>query len=892
MSTKGSAASKLQTASLKATKMSVFNIANRLKKKRDGTPDKSTTPTQDSDDRLTPAKNVIWNEEIEKLQIKQDELIKLRPPHPPPEERKMVTRKVPVKKVKIVPEEAKPATPPKPKSPSGHNRPISPADYLGYAGPRYDEKGNVINHSLLGTYEEYHREAVRRGDLLDIMPVPKETDRRLDTPSVKYEKKKKTVKLTHDENNAINNWNQKMNERKLQQIHISKLLQKPVEDLAMNQADNYRAIQEQRYLIDRTLPKVDYGKGYRIGSEFWNQQRLLGDENNGIHMSLTQAQRGYPPPVEHVGLSQLGKAEKGCEWLGKKNSHVNYPWHKSEFLNQRLQQLQPYIQELDPWKPEFEYLQIVGSNKPYEKSMEEEKSEQDSSETDTFLESSKQETEGDSDKNQESMEDNSSGQDESLQTVFGPSLLFAGQPARWIGDSSSLKNKTAIEARVTFEGFTCDRVTSLLELHNNGTTVIYYDWKKVGKENPFAFVQNEVQRFYFNTASGVILPGESFKFPFVFKSPTPGVYTEQWKFETRPSLCGGAALLVTLRGVAIQEDKYKEQREKLEKELLERQANEAVKRILYELVNGIRTPERSRSPVDAYITEEEIFSRNNPALQYSHELVSQLKDIYSQLFDEELRAENVWSLSIADLQESVMELEDDEKRENLLQQMNLIVGKLTYIPAKPLPQQTYGIGYRILQEAIDKIVKESSHLRQTLGLPGREDDTGKDGIQTPSGANPDHLHEDNNPPPPPADDGRKKGSSKASQGKAAGKDVKTSKTPTGKTDPKGKTPPSPAPPGKKAQTPVKVTPPAQAPPQTPQAVPGTPPGGNLDPIPANGTPAVAELSPVEKLYKEIFASQVYNILGDTLDRMDVMLKAFREVNQEELESYSKHLYAH
>lgn len=41
----------------------------------------------------------------------------------------------------------------------------------------------------------------------------------------------------------------------------------------------------------------------------------------------------------------------GCEWLGQKNSHVNYPWHKSEFLNQRLKQLHPYIEELDPWKP-------------------------------------------------------------------------------------------------------------------------------------------------------------------------------------------------------------------------------------------------------------------------------------------------------------------------------------------------------------------------------------------------------------------------------------------------------------------------------------------------------------------------------------------------------------
>lgn len=34
--------------------------------------------------------------------------------------------------------------------------------------------------------------------------------------------------------------------------------------------------------------------------------------------------------------------------------------------------------------------------------------------------------------------------------------------------------------------------------------------------------------------------------------------------ETRPTVCGGAALLITLRGIGILEDKFKEQREKLE----------------------------------------------------------------------------------------------------------------------------------------------------------------------------------------------------------------------------------------------------------------------------------------------------------------------------------------
>ena len=60
------------------------------------------------------------------------------------------------------------------------------------------------------------------------------------------------------------------------------------------------------------------------------------------------------------------------------------------------------------------------------------------------------------------------------------------------------------------------------------------------------------------------MPGDTMKFPFVFKSPNAGVFTEQWQLETRPVVCGGAALAVTLRGVALQEDKYKKQRNELE----------------------------------------------------------------------------------------------------------------------------------------------------------------------------------------------------------------------------------------------------------------------------------------------------------------------------------------
>ena len=66
------------------------------------------------------------------------------------------------------------------------------------------------------------------------------------------------------------------------------------------------------------------------------------------------------------------------------------------------------------------------------------------------------------------------------------------------------------------------------------------------------------------SVAGVILPGETMKFPFVFKSPNAGVFTEQWKFETRPVIIGGADLIVTLRGVALQEDVYQPERILLE----------------------------------------------------------------------------------------------------------------------------------------------------------------------------------------------------------------------------------------------------------------------------------------------------------------------------------------
>ncbi|KAL8622322.1 hypothetical protein ACOMHN_043326 [Nucella lapillus] len=219
----------------------------------------------------------------------------------------------------------------------------------------------------------------------------------------------------------------------------------------------------------------------------------------------------------------------------------------------------------------------------------------------------------------------------------------------------------------------------------------------------------------------VILPGETLHFPFVFKSEWAGVFTEQWLLETRPALCGGAALVLTLRGVALEEDKFQPQREELERELETKQSLQVVSQLLEDMVSGVRTPLRCPSPVDAYITEEEIFRRNNHGLSYRHDAVSELKQLHLQLVLEEEKDGAVWDLCVLDLKELIMELdEDDERKESLLTQLNTLTSTLTFDLPRPVHDTMHNLCHKLLAEAVDTMVTQSSLIRQTMGMSARE----------------------------------------------------------------------------------------------------------------------------------------------------------------------------
>ncbi|XP_061190862.1 MYCBP-associated protein-like isoform X2 [Saccostrea echinata] len=832
-------------------------------KNQAGTPEKAGTPSQEGiDENQSPTRNVIWNEEIEKLQIKEDYLKTLHEGPVPTAPKTPKSTRVTVRKMKPASEWDKP----KPKivtvaRPAPVDAPIKEPDYSGFAGPRYDEDGAPIPHSLLGSYEEFRKEAIKRGDLLDL-PVSREGDVQPDKPTLKYEKKRRhrPEPLQPNENNALINWQMKMMERKRQQGYISKLLQKNPEDLAMNAADNYRRIQEERYIIDRSIPFIDYGKGYRVGSEFWKQQERFGDEETGIHMTLTKSEQGYPPPVEHIGVPKAIRNEKGWNWPPYHTTPVHYPWHKNPYLEERKNQLKEVISELDPHRPEFDKLEIIGTANP----VNHERVQSNLG----MVEDEERLTDGGLDMDYIEPPQEINDKDESKdEAVFGPSISFAGQPARWTGDSHSYADQIGIEARVTFESLAGDRVTSYLYIVNDGTTAVYYDWKRLPRENPFDLVHARVQRFYFNNSSGVILPGETMKFPFVFKSPNAGVFSEQWKFETRPSLCGGAALIVTLRGIALQEDKFQKEREELERDLQQKQAEQVARQILYDIISGIKSPDRPSSPIDAYITDEEIFHRNNPKLHYNHTLVGELKQLYLEIAPEEDREGRVWDLSVEDLKDEIVAMdEDDERKENFLHQLNIIISKMSFCPNKPVKKDLYKVGYELLVEAVDSIVRESYAIRHTMGLPERENDDLPDDFN----ASPESRLSNRRQPSrlsnadSDVSDTRSKSKAENKGAKAPPekkppppKDAKAAKGKEAKPDPKAKSTPSAKKPAGSRGPSVTPGPPAST----------VPPERERTHSPLSPVPSGGEDSPQEKAYKQKLTAQAYLIMDETFRRV-------------------------
>ncbi|XP_031209183.1 MYCBP-associated protein isoform X2 [Mastomys coucha] len=731
-------------------------------KKRAKAAEQPTPPIQEEPE---PVSNVLQGDDILALAIKKEDLKKQHATQfGETGEKPVVTQKFIIRKLK-----------PKDSSKRVYHLVAHPANPdattkpLDYSGPRdsFLNTGQILPHQILGSLQDFKRIAVARGNtqlakLIHIQPCLMTLISAKEEPKPKPPKEEKRPPWAPPpQHNFLKNWRRHIALRKKQQEALSEHLKKPANELLMHTGESYRKIQEEREVIDRALPTQHDGKAT---SWFWSPLEYLGDEMTGLLMTKKKTQRGLVEPITHIRKPFSIQVETGLP--AQKDPWYRYTWDRSLFLIYRRKELRSIMAELDFSQQDIDGLEVVGHGKPFssvtvEEHLPPEKSQKSSSEDTAFLDSL------------------TNLSDMVPMPILGPSLLFCGKPACWIrGSNAEDKRNVGIGVRLTFETLEGEKTSSELTVVNNGTVAIWYDWRRRPQQDSFQDLkQSRTQRFYFNNREGVILPGKTKHFTFFFKSLNAGIFRESWEFGTHPTLLGGAVLQVTLRAISLTQDIFMDERKLLESKLAAHEAITIAQSVLQELLRGISTPERTPSPVDAYLTEEDLFHYRNPRLHYQHQVVQNLHQLWHQyteakaaeeealkplqetntlrdprdsslsqktglgiksvpqksimeklLVEEGQDRENTrspwdqerWNLCLEDFRQAVMTFPEELQREDALIQLNKAAMELCQ-EQKPLQSDLlHQMCLQLWRDVIDSLVSHSLWLRNLLGLPEKE----------------------------------------------------------------------------------------------------------------------------------------------------------------------------
>lgn len=648
-------------------------MSRRDKKRRKQSITEDEPQTSLSHSELEPlqlVESAVDEVTLKSLTIQRDYLDELIDTLPKPTETKLTNKRVLVRKLR-------PISAPSERPPSKSVkvvRPLPPGcvpsqtvTSLGHLpapldwkpGPRYTDDGQLIPHSILGTEEEFNREAEAVASHVQIQIPARE--------SVRETRARKTWfdNLPRQEN-ALKHWQQRMKDRRVQQEYISSRVDRSAGHLVMNQSDSYVDRQTIRTLIDRAAPYLEDGRGYRVGSEFWNQQERLGDYESGIRMSLTTTERGLPPQVQLVGRPDVTKFETGTEFSDLHNQST-YPWKQSRYLSTRLQHFEPILNEINPLDPELSSLYVVGRGPR----VKDEEILQLGSAGNTPESSGGEETE-------EPAERRISPPD-----IHGPSLLVQE------GYSLTLGVRDPIHLRLLMEGSTGQLVRSTVTLENRGTSVVYADWKKLPKLNKLHRVlEGNTQRFYFDLREKVLLPGHVISVPVIFKSAQAGVYWESWELATRPSL---QPLIVTFRGIAVMNDKFFLARQQVERDIATTEGEVSVKQIVEDILYSIATPPHTPTCYRIDRTAEEKFTRVNPGVEFREDLFRGLQTLYINSFNPPTFADRADSVEVRKEGKASVKKEENKgkpagkpakKGEKIEKKDESVLSKLTMLPVQ------------------------------------------------------------------------------------------------------------------------------------------------------------------------------------------------------------------
>ncbi|BFY97813.1 hypothetical protein BsWGS_00853 [Bradybaena similaris] len=330
-------------------------------------------------------------------------------------------------------------------------------------------------------------------------------------------------------------------------------------------------------------------------------------EKNGIRRTLTRREKGYNVVTDWIGCPEV--TDFIAEILGKP-SGANYDiYHQCE-------ETEP-AEHSDNFVPEFEKLAVIGLT--YEKVQQQLKDiaaarvKREEIKPPLVVESHKPRYGAKKDSfnvNLIGAESTSSFGEPTAGLAIGQIMLF------WTQDARRSEKKWVIELGCTAE-MGKDSIGSI-SMKNIGTTAVHFKWRKIPAKNTFKLKRFELRRFVFDCWGGVILPGETFRVPVLYKCIEPGFYSEDWQLLTEPVMENGAVIITRLWGITRQYDPYRRIREDIDSKLENRIGITVVEHRIQKLIDYLPVKEvplkDTRFPL--IHLGPDLFHLNNPTLKY------------------------------------------------------------------------------------------------------------------------------------------------------------------------------------------------------------------------------------------------------------------------------------
>ncbi|KAI8903941.1 MYCBP-associated protein family-domain-containing protein [Powellomyces hirtus] len=609
-------------------------------------------------------------------------------------------------------------------------------------GPRRTRHGRIVEHTLLGDaddFEEMERQLYGDSDDSDYIENDGATFDAADegvgnghaavapqhrmsvyqrmaveeTKRKQAEEKRMWLSQLHvfqryrevREEHALKNWQRHSVQWNRTEAILAKKSKRTTSDLLMARIGEYRERLEEHELVETALRLLD-----EEHVDFWKTGLRLGSDLLGLTMPLP---RGGPRQIERVRAYEGRSRNKSA--IGRRPP----PNAKGEMYGDIISLFDPFHSHGDSG-----YMELTGHNTVLPSHMQRLATSY-LSKLDSRISTASSNNQQQSPYTEDSESFVAPAADGTVEivpeeTATGPALTLATN-------------------RLSFQVVLKEVSVSVLTVYNCGSTACEFEWVKMERPNPLkvSAIYEPTQRFFFYHKRGVIQPSSAFDFPIIFKSGTPGIYTEQWVLNTIPVLSSAPQPVLTLQGIAIESDANSAKRKGLEAKLIRAQALTAAKAIVERILASIKPRTVSARSLRrlAGARDEQLFVKRNRelGLYYVPKIFAKFLALAADAHvatGSDSTAE--WDRSVMSLSNLINTIEDADAKSACLRRLNSLIVAAGMEPRDTIESMLHVIANDSLAALAENIAEISDGLRRRFQLPimraaARFDDSGMQG---------------------------------------------------------------------------------------------------------------------------------------------------------------------